>query len=161
MWRLPSPVSPSTIKAPPPSPLAPSLNTPAPASASKKSSVGPLHGLAQELIHRSRTLGTVLQTALCYIGTVRRKLPKIASAPVAPSKEIKPEEPSQGGELATPGSSILSLLLRPHHTFLASLILALRFLQDRWYCDRAWVKLAGLACFEVSQGEEVLGDAPE
>ena len=162
MRRLPSPVSPPTVETPPLFPLAPSLNAPAPVRTSEKSSGDPLHGLAQELIHHSCTSGTVLQTALCYIETIRRKLPKIASTPAGPPKDIKPKEPPQGGELATAKSSILSLLLCPHRTILASLVLASRFLQDRCYDDRAWVKLSVLIHFEVSQiGEEELGNVPE
>ena len=161
MQQLPSPVSPSTIETPPLSPLAPSLNGPGPACDSGKPGVAPLHGFVQELIRRSRTSGTVLQTALCYIEAVRRKLPKIASAPVAPLKETRLEEPSQGGGLPTLESPIPSPLLCPRRTFLASLILASKFLQDRCYSNRAWAKLSGLSPREVGRCEKALGDALE
>ena len=109
MQQLPSPVSPSTIEIPLLSPLAPSLNGPS-ACVSGKPSVAPLHGFVQELIRRSCTSGTVLRATPYYIKAIRRKLPKIASAPVAPLKEIKPEEPPWGGRPAAPESP-------PHHHF--------------------------------------------
>ena len=154
-------MSPSTVETPPLSPLAPPLNGPTSVCVSGKPGVAPLHGFVQELIRRSRTSGTVLQTALCYIEAVRRKLPKIASAPVAPSKEVKPEESSQGDRQATPESPAPSPLLCPRRTFLASLILASKFLQDRCYSNRAWAKLSGLSPREVGRCEKALGDALE
>ena len=60
------------------------------------------------------------------------------SAPVAPLKEAKPEEPSRGGGLPTPESPIPPSLLCPHRTFLASLVLASTFL------DRIGTTLTGL-----------------
>ena len=157
--QLPSPISPPTIETSPPlSPLAPSLNGPTPACVSGKTGVAPLHGVMQELIRHSRTSGTVPQTALCYIQAVRRKLPKIASAPVASVNETTPGEPSQDGELATPEPFVPS---PPRRTFLASLILASNILQDRCYFNRTWAKLSGLSPREVGRCERVPGDAPE
>ena len=115
----------------------------------------------QELIRRSRTSGSVLQTALCYIEAVRRKLPEIVSAPVAPAKETSFEEPSQYCEATSTEPLIPSPLLCPRRTFLASLILASKFLQDRCYSNRAWAKLSGLSPREVGRCERALGDALE
>ena len=159
--QLPSPISPSTIETPPLSPLTSSLNAPAPGCLSGKPGVAPLQGFVQELIRRSRTSGTVLQTALCYIEAVRRKLPEIASTAVAPTKETTPEEPSQDGQPAAPEPLVPSPLLCPRRTFLASLILASKFLQDRCYSNRAWAKLSGLSPREVGRCEKALGDALE
>ena len=159
--QLPSPVSPSTVETPPLSPLQPSLNVPAPTCLSGKPGVAPLQGFVQELIRRSRTSGTVLQTALCYIEAVRRKLPEIASAPVAPVKESTLGESSQDNGLAPPEPLVPSPLLCPRRTFLASLILASKFLQDRCYSNRAWAKLSGLSPREVGRCEKALGDALE
>jgi len=147
---------------PPPtlSPLTPSLNGPTPAHVSGKTGVALLHGFVQELIRRSRTPGTVLQTALCYIEAVRRK-PKIASAPAASVNETIPGESSQDGELATPEPLVPSPLLCPRRTFLASLILASKFLQDRRYSNQTWAKLSGLSPREVCRCEKALGDALE
>jgi len=159
--QLPSPVSPSTVETPPLSPLAPSLGGPTGACLSGKPGVVPLQGFVQELIRRSRTSGTVLQTALCYIEAVRRKLPEIAGAPATPVKETPPKESPQDSELASPEPLVPSPLLCPRRTFLASLILASKFLQDRCYSNRAWAKLSGLSPREVGRCEKALGDALE
>ena len=159
--QLPSPVSPSTLETPPLSPLAPALDGPSGTCLSGKPGVAPLQGFVQELIRRSRTSGTVLQTALCYIEAVRRKLPDIVGAPVAPVKEPSPEEPSQDREATSTEPLVPSPLLCPRRTFLASLILASKFLQDRCYSNRAWAKLSGLSPREVGRCEKALGDALE
>jgi len=159
--QLPSPISPSTVETPPLSPMAPSLNGPNGACLSGKPGVAPLQGFVQELIRRSRTSGTVLQTALCYIEAVRRKLPEIASASAPPRKETTHEEPSQDSELPSPEPPIPSPLLCPRRAFLASLILASKFLQDRCYSNRAWAKLSGLSPREVGRCEKALGNALE
>jgi len=159
--QLPSPISPSTVETPPPSPLPPPLSGSTDACLSGKPGVAPLQGFVQELIRRSRTSGTVLQTALCYIEAVRRKLPEIASAPVTPAKETTPEEPPQDSELPSPEPLAPSPLLCPRRTFLASLILASKFLQDRCCSNRAWAKLSGLSPREVGRCEKALGDALE
>ena len=52
-----------------------------------------------------------------------------------------------------------SPLLCPRRTFLAALILASKFLQDRCYSNRAWAKLSGLPPREVGRCERALGDA--
>ena len=159
--QLPSPISPSTVETPPISPLPQTLNAPHGACLSEKPSVAPLQGFVQELIRRSRTSGTVLQTALCYIEAIRRKLPEIVGAPVAPTKETTPEESSQDREVSPTEPLVPSPLLCPRRTFLASLILASKFLQDRCYSNRAWAKLSGLSPREVGRCEKALGDALE
>ncbi|KAL6310352.1 hypothetical protein BKA93DRAFT_11284 [Sparassis latifolia] len=52
-----------------------------------------------------------------------------------------------------------SPLLCPRRTFLACLILASKFMQDRSYSNRAWAKLAGLPPREIGRCERALGDA--
>ena len=121
----PSLVPPSTIETPPLFPLAPSLNGPTPAPVSGKPGVAPLHGFVQELIHRSRSSGVVLEAALCYIEAVRRRLPKITSVPVTPLKETKFEERSQSEGRPTPELPIPSPLLCPCRTFPVSAVMTL------------------------------------
>ncbi|KAH8828228.1 hypothetical protein DL96DRAFT_1158818 [Flagelloscypha sp. PMI_526] len=50
-------------------------------------------------------------------------------------------------------------LLCPRRAFLASLILASKFLQDKSYSNRAWAKLSGLPAKEISRCERGLGRA--
>jgi len=50
-------------------------------------------------------------------------------------------------------------LLCPRRAFLASLILASKFTQDKCYSNRAWAKLSGLPPKEISRCERALGEA--
>lgn len=54
-----------------------------------------------------------------------------------------------------------SPLLCPRRTFLACLILASKFMQDRSYSNKAWAKLAGLPPREIGRCERALGEALE
>ncbi|KAF7782338.1 hypothetical protein Agabi119p4_1714 [Agaricus bisporus var. burnettii] len=54
-----------------------------------------------------------------------------------------------------------SPLLCPRRTFLASLILASKFTQDKCYSNRAWAKLSGLPAREIGRCERALGEALE
>lgn len=70
----------------------------------------------------------------------------------------KPKVPS--GPLP-PMTPLPSPLLCPRRTFLASLILASKFTQDRCYSNKAWAKLSGLPPREIGRCERALGDALE
>jgi hypothetical protein len=52
-----------------------------------------------------------------------------------------------------------SPLLCPRRAFLASLILASKFTQDKCYSNRAWAKLSGLPPKEIGRCERALGEA--
>lgn len=54
-----------------------------------------------------------------------------------------------------------SPLLCPRRTFLACLILASKFMQDRSYSNKAWAKLAGLPPREIGRCERAVGEALE
>lgn len=71
------------------------------------------------------------------------KKPKAPSAPLAPLPPLP------------------SPLLCPRRAFLAALILASKFTQDKCYSNRAWAKLSGLPAREISRCERTLGDALE
>lgn len=71
------------------------------------------------------------------------------SNPKAPSATLPPMPP------------LPSPLLCPRRTFLACLILASKFMQDRSYSNRAWAKLAGLPPREIGRCERALGEALE
>jgi hypothetical protein len=70
-------------------------------------------------------------------------------------------------ELRTPSQDLPTLpplpspLLCPRRAFLASLILASKFTQDKCYSNRAWAKLAGLPAREIGRCERALGEALE
>lgn len=57
--------------------------------------------------------------------------------------------------------SLPSPLLCPRRTFLASIILASKFSQDKCYSNRAWAKLSGLPPREIGRCERALGQALE
>jgi hypothetical protein len=58
-------------------------------------------------------------------------------------------------------SPLPSPLLCPRRAFLASLILASKFMQDKCYSNRAWAKLSGLPPREIGRCERALGEALE
>lgn len=72
-----------------------------------------------------------------------------------PKKRLGPSKP------LLPLTPCPSPLLCPRRSFLAALILATKFLQDRCYSNRHWAQLTGLAPREVSRCERSLGEALE
>jgi len=186
----------------------------------KTNSTLPLKNFVHEVLKRSRTSGSILQIALCYLEAVRSKIPDIAhdekhgfrcyfmlestillasEAELEIDRILTNHESQQpfvladdivktvqldqspdmtdlvplrfsglGGAsiacveppLATVVSASLpSPLLCPRRTFLASLILASKFLQDKCYSNRAWAKLSGLPPREIGRCERALGQA--
>ncbi|KAI0309373.1 hypothetical protein OF83DRAFT_1040572, partial [Amylostereum chailletii] len=49
----------------------------------------------------------------------------------------------------------------PRRIFLASLILASKFTQDKGHTNRTWARLAGLPAQEIGHCERALGEALE
>lgn len=172
----------------------------------------PLKGFVHEVLRRSKTSGSVLQTALCYLAAIRPnilelvQLEKAGQGPrgepeladritPATQAELEMELGLSLDTLVDPGSdamdtvkmsmegsddmstdtlpgdnhehktdllpapSMPSPLLCPRRAFLASLILASKFMQDKCYSNRAWAKLSGLQPREISRCERALGDA--
>ena len=70
-------------------------------------------------------------------------------------------QPSESFTLSSTTSSLPSPLLCPRRAFLASLILASKFFQDKCYSNRAWAKLSGLPPREIGRCERALGQALE
>ena len=73
----------------------------------------------------------------------------------------KPQLSNAKGSSSTCTSSLPSPLLCPRRAFLASLILASKFMQDKCYSNRAWAKLSGLPPREIGRCERALGEALE
>lgn len=177
-----------------------------------------MKSFVHEVLRRSRTSGSVLQTALCYIEAIRSKVPGLVQQEkngLSTTTDMESAEymiqrgdnsvlnddcvsdspDSSDGLLATiridrmenevdalaelridcntldlrkprasssslpPLSPLPSPLLCPRRTFLASLILASKFMQDRCYSNRAWAKLSGLPPREIGRCERALGAA--
>ncbi|CAG8620882.1 14219_t:CDS:2 [Cetraspora pellucida] len=96
---------------------------------SLNSQVIPLRLFIQETIRRSRTSWSTLQTALFYLLRIK---PKIATLEV--------EITDNKSDPATCGRRM----------FLASLIIASKYLQDRNYANSAWSKICGLHVKEIN-----------
>ncbi len=192
-----------------------------------RGSTAPLKTFVHEVLRRSRTSCSVLQTALCYIEALRPRIPELVHQEqtgegirgeidqgvrvlsqddprlLESPKEVDIDEvidsvhfassESQFSDDAPPtvrmlDDSLLTMpdttapcqeekksrsspedlpslpplpspLLCPRRTFLASLILASKFMQDKCYSNRAWAKLAGLPAREIGRCERALGEA--
>jgi hypothetical protein len=224
--HLPSPISPTTQYTPVTSPVSPHASQAILYSQHHQCETAPMKGFVHEVIRRSRTSGSVLQTALCYLEAIRSKVPDLvheedqafsSSSPVvsdndrisqgevgvdyesdlgspAPSTDTLssdiplatvridsilqeadasfalepgldadkvPVYKSKTDDSLPPLPPLPSPLLCPRRTFLASLILASKFMQDRCYSNRAWAKLSGLPPREIGRCERALGEALE
>lgn len=88
-------------------------------------------------------------------------LPSLPSQRTLPSFKLTPIAQSTETAAITAPPDLPNPLLCPRRTFLASLILASKFTQDRTYSNRAWARLAGFEPREVGRCERALGEALE
>lgn len=96
----------------------------------------PLRTFIQETLRRSRTSYSTLQVALYYLIL------------------IKPHVPECDFTMEQPDDCHTSHALQcGRRMFLAALILASKYLQDRNYSARAWSKISGLNTLEINQNE--------
>ncbi|KAK4660244.1 PHO85 cyclin-5 [Podospora pseudocomata] len=100
------------------------------------SAVLPLRSFIQETLRRSRTSYSTLQVALYYLVLIR---------PHVPSHDFTMEQPDSNRECQA--------LQCGRRMFLAALILASKYLQDRNYSARAWSRISGLKTSEINQNE--------
>lgn len=132
-----------------------------------------------ELLRRSRSTCSTLQSALCYMEAIRNKVVLAQEAEqqgngsrgddVSNEGRIQIESDSNTSEehcestksSGMPLPQLPSPLLCPRRVFMASLVLAAKFVQDKCYSNRAWAKLCGLPPREVSRCERAVGDALE
>ncbi|OAX41075.1 hypothetical protein K503DRAFT_736352 [Rhizopogon vinicolor AM-OR11-026] len=231
--QLPSPISPTTQPSPTPTPCmqnshslcSPEMRlTRVSGDQTPRCDVAPMKGFVHEVLRRSRTSGSVLQTALCYLEAIRAKVPELVTQekehpgstyqkesvdrivkgevgadsanfdgsrsssdtpagnglldtvrinpisfevdssflePGVNADKVSLHKPKPGSASLAPLPPLPSPLLCPRRTFLASLILASKFMQDRCYSNRAWAKLSGLPPREIGRCERALGEALE
>jgi hypothetical protein len=95
----------------------------------------PLRMFIQETLRRSRTSYSTLQVALYYLIL------------------IKPHLPKHDFTMSQPEEASLRALQCGRRMFLAALILASKYLQDRNYSARAWSKISGLKVCEINTNE--------
>ncbi|KAJ5699124.1 hypothetical protein N7462_001129 [Penicillium macrosclerotiorum] len=96
----------------------------------------PLRTFIQETLRRSRTSYSTLQVALYYLIKIK---------PHVPSHDFTKEQPRD--------QSSMRAMQCGRRMFLAALILASKYLQDRNYSARAWSKISGLNTLEINQNE--------
>lgn len=96
----------------------------------------PLRTFIQETLRRSRTSYSTLQVALYYLMLIK---------PYVPSHDFTTEQADDRYS-----SQAIQCGRR---MFLAALILASKYLQDRNYSARAWSKISGLKTLEINQNE--------
>jgi hypothetical protein len=96
----------------------------------------PLRTFIQETLRRSRTSYSTLQVALYYLILIKPHVPK---------HDFTMEQPDDAHSIRA--------LQCGRRMFLAALILASKYLQDRNYSARAWSKISGLNTMEINQNE--------
>ncbi|KAF1943154.1 hypothetical protein EJ02DRAFT_443584 [Clathrospora elynae] len=95
----------------------------------------PLRTFIQETLRRSRTSYSTLQVALYYLILIKAHLPKLDFT------------------MSQPEDASLRALQCGRRMFLAALILASKYLQDRNYSASAWSKISGLKVCEINTNE--------
>jgi hypothetical protein len=96
----------------------------------------PLRTFIQETLRRSRTSYSTLQVALYYLVLIKSHVPAYDFTTEQPD-DCRSHQAVQCGR----------------RMFLAALILASKYLQDRNYSARAWSKISGLDTLEINQNE--------
>ncbi|GFF24653.1 G1/S-specific cyclin pas1 [Aspergillus udagawae] len=97
----------------------------------------PLRTFIQETLRRSRTSYSTLQVALYYLIKIKEHVPRYDS-----EQEQQPRT-----------KPVCRAMQCGRRMFLAALILASKYLQDRNYSARAWSKISGLNTAEINQNE--------
>ncbi|KAL1883396.1 hypothetical protein VTK73DRAFT_8963 [Phialemonium thermophilum] len=105
-------------------------------SEASSNGVLPLRTFIQETLRRSRTSYSTLQVALYYLVLIK---------PYVPNHDFTMEQQNDGHAVRA--------LQCGRRMFLAALILASKYLQDRNYSARAWSKISGLNTQEINQNE--------
>lgn len=95
-----------------------------------------LRKFIQETLRRSRTSYSTLQVALYYLILIKPHVPK---------HDFTMEQPDD--------CPAIQAIQCGRRMFLAALILASKYLQDRNYSARAWSKISGLDVREINQNE--------
>lgn len=107
------------------------------------SQVIPLRLFIEETLRRSRTSWSTLQTALFYLMRIKPQIMILWLNPdrwTLNSKDDNSNSSNSGSDPATCGRRM----------FLASLIVASKYLQDRNYANNAWSKICGLPVREIN-----------
>jgi hypothetical protein len=148
-------------------------------ASSDPNGVLPLRHFIKEVLRRSRSTCSTLQTALYYIhksrDAIRQRIRESEEAKVellrlrssgnswangATSLPSPPYDDEMEGTRLTPRNATVLLaktrdpVLCGRRMFLAALICASKFLQDRTYSNRAWSKISSLPVQEINVNEK-------
>lgn len=130
------------------------------------SRITPATGLELQLEEQYMQLESGLEDPVSSAGEV---YPTVRLSDMEPTSSCKAAPLTMSGDSDDTRSdstdqsmaALPSPLLCPRRTFLASLILASKFTQDKCYSNRAWAKLSGLPAREIGRCERALGEALE
>ncbi|CAO3582519.1 unnamed protein product [Absidia cylindrospora] len=123
--------------------------TSATGSQSVGSSIVPLRCFIQEVLKRSRTTYSTLQTAFFYLFRAR---PAIVHYLHTSSATRHSDDGHQG---TAPLNGRDAYIHCGRRMFLASLVVASKFVQDKTYRNSVWAKIAGLTVQEINASERV------
>ncbi|RUO96075.1 hypothetical protein BC936DRAFT_142668 [Jimgerdemannia flammicorona] len=115
--------------------------------AAKKTKLVSLRVFIQEVLRRSRTTYSTLQTALFYLFRVKNAIVTRLRERAARELETGPT-PKIAGQCNED-----DLIGCGRRMFLAALMVASKYLQDKNYRNRAWAKISGLSVHEINATE--------
>ncbi|ORX98164.1 hypothetical protein K493DRAFT_258380 [Basidiobolus meristosporus CBS 931.73] len=119
---------------------------------SAENNVLPLNLFVQETIKRSQSSYCTLLTALLYVFRIKEHILNLRKS--SQLKTLRKPMSAQD-DSATPGldESLMGRVLCARRMFLAALILASKFLQDRNYTNGVWAKTLGLNVADININE--------
>jgi hypothetical protein len=108
----------------------------------------PMRVFLQQTLRRSRTSYSTLQTALFYLFRIKEQIEQRALKPRGPPTPSEISSETNGCHNTDPATC-------GRRMFLASLIIASKYLQDSNYSNRAWSKISGLPLKEINENEVI------
>jgi len=113
----------------------------------------PLRVFIQETLRRSKTSYSTLQVALYYLILLKDKLPQGDFTKEQPPPPPPKSDQGLSSNGASPERSACRAMQCGRRMFLAALMLASKYIQDRNYSTRAWSKISGLRSAEINENE--------
>ncbi|KAJ3158526.1 hypothetical protein HDU86_002751 [Geranomyces michiganensis] len=126
-------------------------------AAAASPALAPLTRVIHELLRRSRTSCSTFQLSLFYLIKLRNALlltQRSSSAP-SDSDSFFSDSTFPSSSSSTPSSATVAPLRCGRRMFLAALILANKYLQDKNYSMKAWSKICGLDAAELCANERL------
>jgi hypothetical protein len=115
-----------------------------------------LRTFIQETCRRSKTSYSTLQIALYYLILLKGVLPDLDFTREQPRGSDRPDMwPTDSQVLLGQSNepSACRVMQCGRRMFMAALMLAAKYLQDRNFSCRAWARISGLSCTEINQNE--------